>query len=137
MIAEADDWSNIEPKAKSRIEKILLLSEAEKTAPVTKNDVRSQYKEDATLVEVMKWVERGEKPTRFDHRSQPRELSHYWTNFNRLKIEDGILYHEWTDPKTNMAISQISRSLYSSRTNSVYIPRYVSNMPWRSGCLCQ
>ena len=107
MIAEADDWSNIEPKAKSRIEKILLLSEAEKTAPVTKNDVRSQYKEDATLVEVMTWVERGEKPTRFDHRSQPRELSHYWTNFNRLKIEDGILYHEWTDPKTNMAISQI------------------------------
>ena len=76
----------------------MTINEAERDEVVTTDDIKREYSNDRVLSEVINWVKNGSRPEDLDHRSAPKELTHYWKNFNLLTIKDDILYREWVDP---------------------------------------
>ena len=84
---------------KSPLHKVLTLSDADKSTPITLDEIKSEYVNDTILTEVLKWVRDGKKPAKLSHRNNPAELCHYWKKFDLLKQKDGILYYTWVNVK--------------------------------------
>ncbi|MCP4492672.1 MAG: DDE-type integrase/transposase/recombinase [Gammaproteobacteria bacterium] len=95
---QASTLSTKPKESQNDIHRILTISEAERGKVVTTDDIKREYSNDRVLSEVIKWVKDGSRPEDLDHRSAPKELTHYWKNFNLLTIKDDILYREWVDP---------------------------------------
>ena len=85
----------------SKIQEILHLTESEKSKPVSIAEIKADYSVDQVLSRVIDWVKKGEKPSVFNHKSEPPELSHYWKDFDLLHFKKGILYRKWRDSLTN------------------------------------
>ena len=81
--------------------KIFNVVHMDKTIPVTTADIKKEYASDSILSVVIQWIKDGNRPDKFNHRSKPIELCHYWKNFDLLKYENGILYRKWVDPNSN------------------------------------
>ena len=77
---------------------MLLSSEIVKDNPVTSSDIKTQYKNDKILLEVMSWVKDGKRPAYINPRKCHEELHHYWCNFNLLRIKNGLLQIKRVDP---------------------------------------
>ena len=93
-----DSATQTESDNVSKIHDILRLSETERSKPVSTAEIKSEYSKDSVLSKVIDWVKAGNKPTQFNHRSEPPELSHYWKDFDLLHFKKGILYRKWRDP---------------------------------------
>ena len=85
----------------SEIHNVLRLTEAEKSKPVSTAEIKAHYLKDAVLSKVIDWIQTGNKPTQFNHRSEPPELSHYWKDFDLLHLKREVLYRKWRDPVLN------------------------------------
>ena len=82
----------------ANLKTVLRASEIIADNPVTTSDVKTQYKNDKILLEVMSWVKGGKRPKRLNPRKCHEELHHYWCNFNLLRIKNGLLQIKRIDP---------------------------------------
>ena len=96
-----DGGTQTESSYTSKIHEIMHLTEEEKSSPVSTSEIKAKYTKDAILSKVIDWIKAGSKPTQFNHRSEPPELSHYWKEFDLLHYKKGILYRKWRDPVLN------------------------------------
>ena len=123
-ILEIDD--EISPQFDTKSLKRVLLHNATNNSeklkePVTLDNIKSEYQNDKILLEVINWVENGERPKRLSARNSHKELYHYWKNFNFLSVKNGILYIKRRDNNNvsrtmNVIVipySLIERILYS------------------------
>ena len=82
----------------SNLHKVLLLSETDKSKPVTIKEIRLQYSNDKILSEVIRWISEKDKPTKISYRNKPAELCHYFNSYDLLRLKDGILYRKYVNP---------------------------------------
>ena len=90
--------------AVSKIDKILAISEAELSRHVSIEEIQTEYCNDSILTTVIEWLKNPsgpQRPSEFNHRSEPSELCHYWKNFSLLTLKDEILYRKWYDARLN------------------------------------
>ena len=100
--AETQTLDTTQINHENRVAKVLTMVDSNKRKPVTLEEIKDHYHNDRTLTEVIGWINDGEKPNEFNPRNRPKELYHYWKNFNLLKLKDGILYRSWYDTKTEI-----------------------------------
>ena len=100
LTLELDNNYNIssEKQEEYDLETVLLSSEIVKDNPVTSSDIKTQYKNDKILLEVISWVKDGKRPAYINPRKCHEELHHYWCNFNLLRIKNGLLQIKRVDP---------------------------------------
>ena len=77
---------------------VLRASEIIADNPVTTSDVKTQYKNDKILLEVISWIKSGKRPKQLNPRKYHEELHHYWSNFNLLRIKNDLLQIKRVDP---------------------------------------
>ena len=85
------------------VNEILRITQADGSKPVTTHEIKREYSNDRILSDVISWIKDDDgKPDEreFKHRSQPRELQHYWKDFELLEMKDGVLYRKWYDTIT-------------------------------------
>ena len=68
----------------------------------TKSEFALYQREDVAIGQVIKWVEKGERPERREIAGESAFLGSLWSQFNRLTMEDGLLFrtYESEDGKT-------------------------------------
>ena len=71
------------------------------------DELRAATGQDPVLAVVREWLERGERPSADDVTRTPEGIMSYWTDFHRLKLEDGALYRAWYNRKGEVAYWQL------------------------------
>ena len=71
------------------------------------DELREATDQDPVLSVVRQWLERGEKPSADDVTRTPEGIMSYWTDFHRLKLEDGALHRAWYNRKGEVAYWQL------------------------------
>ena len=63
---------------------------------VTIEDLKEATLKDDVLVEVVKWLNAGERPELIQAYEAPKELIALWKSFNKLSYHNGIVYLSWS-----------------------------------------
>ena len=64
----------------------------------TPQDLRNGQLQDPTIHLVLEWKESDHKPTWDEISHLGSEPKHYWSQWDRLKVHNGVLYREWYEP---------------------------------------
>ena len=65
----------------------------------TPQDLRNGQLQDPTIHLVLEWKESDHKPTWDEISHLGSEPKHYWSQWDRLKVHNGVLYREWYEPQ--------------------------------------
>jgi len=83
--------------------------------------IREMKETDSVVCVLRKWLDQGEKPS-FDRiQGYGMIVKSLWSQFEKLLVEDNVLYRKWTDGKsqvTSQAIVQDTKLLLLARSAS-------------------
>ena len=82
----------------STLQKVLLLSETDRSKPITIEEIKAEYANDKILSEVIQWIKEKKKPNQISYTTKPAELCHYYKKYDLLKLKDDILYRKYIYP---------------------------------------
>ena len=70
-----------------------------------KSDIELHQREDPDIYQTLEWMKAGTRPKWVEIVGTNPAIGNFWSYFNRLRLEDGLLCREYRKPKTGHRVS--------------------------------